>query len=270
MVNDWLNYQIKSPKSTFTFVLVSETQNVNDVIRTELQKEILDAYKDISFLKFRFKSKPRNDLVSYLENNILPSMKSQLSKNVWQGDFGEILASLIVSYLRGLTVPLKKIRWKLNKEKSVFATDMVAHNTGEDITDMYYYEIKTRLDLTAKRNSKYVTILAYESLKKNENIPNNAIADFLSQLFYYKKDYDNANKYTNIVDEVNSVNRNFELFFIGEKSTYKEEILDELNSLPPQLASLNVTVVLIDDFKNLVFDLRKTITSEAVNIVHQN
>lgn len=268
MINNWLNYENKSPKPTFTVVEVSEKKRINNIIKTQLQREILDSYRDINYLKYRYKRKARKELVNYLEHEVLPSMKDQLSINVWQGDFGEIIAYLIVSHFQELSVPLKKIRWKLNKEKSIFATDMIAHNSDGKITDMYYYEIKTRQNLKKKEKSKYITVLACKSLEKDEKIPNEAIADFLSRQFYDKNDFESADKYGDIVDKANKLNRNFELFFVGEKSTYSENILAELNALPPKLKPLNITIVLIENFKELIKDLRETITKEATNIVH--
>jgi hypothetical protein len=268
MINLWLNYQRKSSTYIFTVIEVSENQKINNTIKKILQKEILDSYRDLKFLKYRYEKKSHQELRDYLENEVLPSMIDQFSKNVWQGDFGEILANSIVSYFQKLTVPLKKIRWKLNKEKSLFATDMVAHNSDEKITDMYYYEIKTQQNFAHKRETKYITVIAYESLKKEENTPNNEIADFLSRQFFEKQDYKNAEKYGNVVSNSIEINRHFELFFIGEKSSYIEDILIDLDSLPPELSPLNITIVLIDNFKELVANLRKTITTEAVNIVY--
>ena len=59
-----------------------------------------------------------------------------------QGDWAEILASLIVTYFQNLEVPLNKLQWKFNQNKAVFGTDIFAYNKGEKIHYLYYYEIK--------------------------------------------------------------------------------------------------------------------------------
>lgn len=272
MITSWLNYKADIPKPTFTVFVLSENQTIDDTIKAVLQKEQLNSYRNIDFLKIHYKTEPRQNLVDYLNNQVLPSLTDQF--HVWQGDLGETLGSMIVSYFQNLDVPLKKMRWKFNKDRSVFCTDMIAHNKGNSITDLYYYEIKTRQSLNSKesigRSTSYITIHAHNSLLKDKDSPTEGIIDFLSRYYYEKDDLDNSSKYHDIIKNPNSYNKKFELFFIGEKTSYISNILDDLDSLPPQLSPLNVTVVLIHNFKQLVSDLRKTIIAEAVKIVYDS
>ena len=220
MIDSWLNYQVKPPKATFTVVRVSENQNIDDSIKKELQKEILSEYRDIDFLKFQYKTSPKQDLIDYLENKVFPPIQNDIF-HIWQGDFGEILTSLIVSYFRKLKVPIKKMRLKFNKDRSVFCTDMIAHNTDEKITDIYYYEIKTREKMSRKENVKslysYVTIHAHNSLLRDKESSTEGIADFLSRYCFDNNEFNDSEKYGDIVKNPGSYKRHFEIFFIGEK-----------------------------------------------------
>jgi hypothetical protein len=65
----------------------------------------------------------------------------------------------------------------------------------------------------------------------------------------------------------NNFNRQFELFFVLEASKYKQAILDDLESLPPGLAPLRVTVMLISGLGRLIIDIRKRVIDEAVRYV---
>ncbi len=57
--------------------------------------------------------------------------------------------------------------------------------------------------------------------------------------------------YNDIVLNTHTYNRKFELFFIIEKDKFLTDILDALQSLPPTLKPLCVTVVLIESLSNL-------------------
>ena len=283
MIQNWLEYNAQKPKTNFTFVMVSEKQVVDDEIKSVLKKEVFSAYRQFDYLEFQFKSEPQDKLIDYIDNYILPSTSDQISRNVWQGDFGEVLASLIVSYFRTLTIPIKKMRWKFNKDRSVFCTDMIAHNRGPKITDIYYYEIKTREKLLKKESvnelNAYITVHAHNSLLKDQQSSPEGIANFLA-IYYYnsatesseaatKKVFlDKSEKYGDIVKNPGLYHRHYELFLIGEKVSDISKILNELDILPPGLKPLNVTVVLISDFKKLVTDLRATIIPEIVNVVY--
>src|SRR5690606_25940402 len=149
------------------------------------------------------------------ENYIFPADSGLADKIVKPGDFGEILASMIVSYFEGLIVPINKLRWKFNNNRSVFCTDMIAHNDGDTIKDIYYYEIKTRQSIR-KENGCYLTVNAHNSLLKDQLQANQGIADFLSRLSYEVRDFDASLKYGDIVRNPTKYNPHFELFFIIE------------------------------------------------------
>jgi len=249
-----------------------EHKIADDDIKSFLNSQMLEEYVWVDFLINRYKAQDKVKLVDFLERNILPDKTIGLSKNVWQGDLWEIMAKLIVSYYRDLLVPAKKLRLKENKDKSVFWIDMIAHNKWDTINDWIYYEVKTRQDLSKKDskvkwNPQYVTLIAYDWLKDIEK-NSEATASHLSLSCYESGDYEKSKLYGEIVDGSNKVNKNYEIFIIWEKSTYKEDILVALDEINPSLSPLNVTVVLIDWFKELIEGLRNKICDDAVKIVY--
>jgi hypothetical protein len=274
MIDKWLNYKERtpSPYTYFRVIDVSENKNPDKDIMDYLGEQVLSAYRNLDFLKLQFESESEAELRKYVENYIFPDTTDQLGKNVRQGDFGEILASLIVSYFQKLTIPIQKLKWKFNSNKSVFCTDMIAHNSGKDIEEIYYYEIKSRLGNkkeTVGGENHHVTIHAHNSLLRDEQNPNEGIADFLSRYYFEKDDFDNAKKYGDIVKSPKNYKKNFELFFIIEKKEFIEEILKDLNQLPPTLKPLGVTVVLIENLKVLVVETQKYATEKAVEYVRK-
>ncbi|MDR3715869.1 MAG: hypothetical protein P4L51_23895 [Puia sp.] len=270
MINDWLSYNLKHPPGYSSFRLIDVTEKVspNTAIQEYLADNVLQGYRNLEHLRRLFTTLSEADLRSYLERKVFPADTTTLVRNVRQGDFGEILASLIVSYFEGLTVPIHKMRHKFNKDRSVFCTDMIAHNTGPTINDIYYYEIKTRQNIQLEGeapNRHFVTVLAHNSLKKDEQEASEGIADFLVRLYAGQNDFDSAAKYLDIVLHPDNYSRKFELYIIVEKSKYKIDILTALDSLPPSLIPLGVTVVLIEHLDRLVKDIYALVSERTVH-----
>ncbi|MDR0835843.1 MAG: DUF1837 domain-containing protein [Tannerella sp.] len=264
-IKDWLNYQEqKGYTYSFSFFEVTENMTPDDTLVNLLQESILFSYRSKDFYNYRFsKTATAEEIRQYLNDQVIPADKNRFDRNVRQGDWGEILAGLIVTYFQNLVIPINKLQWKFNKDKSVFGTDLIAFNNDDTIKDIYYYEIKTRLHPDTKEgkkpNRQYLSIWAYKSLEKDANSPTESIANFLEMLYFEKanrlnssEDYTKALKFTDIVTNPQNYNKIYEIFLIVEKAKFNTVILDALNDLPPQLLQLDVTVILIDNLKELV------------------
>ncbi len=259
MIEDWLKYEEKdAPEYVFRLIHIMENQSPPDKeLIKYLQDNILISYRKIDFYKFHLGDTATEDEIrSYVKEQVIPKEENQFDRNVRQGDWGEILATLIVSKFQNLEIPINKLQWKFNKDKAVFGTDLLAFNKGEKIENIYYYEIKTRLNPDKKEgkipNRHYIAVWAYQSLYKDELSPTETIANFLELLYFEKEDYETSSKFKDIVKNPHKYNRNFELFLIIEKSKFIDDILQELNELPPELKPLNVTIVFIDNLGKLI------------------
>ncbi|MBW4888908.1 hypothetical protein KXQ82_04250 [Mucilaginibacter sp. HMF5004] len=272
MLDQWLLPQPNSPlHRLFGSVDIIEITSPSDAIKSYIGTEIMESYRDWDYLKFNFEQQPEAELRKYINDYVLPSDKNQINKNVRQGDFAEVLSSMIVSFFQKRVVPLKKMRWKFNKDRSVFCTDMMAHNEGDTISDIFYYEIKSRLGIkkeTVKDVSDYVTVHAHNSLLKDEQSPNEGIADFLSRFHFAAGDLAESTKFRDIVLNPTNYNKTFELFFIIETSEFDTAILDALENLPPSLKPLFVTIVLIKNLGDLVIEVQKKAIQRAVDFVY--
>ncbi|MCK4359765.1 MAG: DUF1837 domain-containing protein [Candidatus Cloacimonetes bacterium] len=271
MIEEWLNYQEQEDKYVFKLIHVTEEINPDNDLIKHLQEQIITSYRNIDYYKFHLEDASEDEIREYVKNQVIPGDNNQFDRNVRQGDWGEILSALIVSYFQNLEVPINKLQWKLNKDKAVFGTDLIAYNKGEEIKDIYYYEIKTKLDPKIKvgkiPNRFYITVIAHNILLKDELAPTESIAEFLERLFFEKSEFDKAKKFKDIVKNPQNYNRNFELFFIIENSNFTENILEELNNLPPQLDPLKVTIIFIDKLKQLVENTWRDIEESLVNIL---
>ena len=271
MIDNWLSYNDEND-AKFEFKLnqiVEKNSPTNDIIEL-LQEQIILSYRSFDFYKFHFdKTISEDEIRQYVKEQVIPKDEHQFDRNVRQGDWGEILSGLIVSYFQNLIIPINKLQWKFNKDKAVFGTDLIAFNKGESIEDIYYYEIKTRVNPNKKEgknpNRFYISIWAHNSLLKDEQSPTESIADFLERLYFEKEDYETASKFKNIVKNPQDYNKKYELFLIVEKNKFIDEILKDLNDLPPQLAPLTVTVIFINNLSSLVKRTWDDIESVLVN-----
>jgi len=272
MIENWLQLKERS-KSPYIFKLieVNEISKPSTEIEDYLSREVLANYRDLEYFKFAYQDLSIKELEKYIKSYVLPSDKNTITKNVFQGDFGELLIGLIATYFLNLSIPFKKLKWKLNKDRSLFSTDLIAHNEGNEIKEMYYYEIKTRLGIRKEqdqdKSSKYITVIAYNSLHKEQHIPDDSVADFISRYYYEKEEFSKAKQYGDIARGTSTCSRNYELCFIIEKSKYIEEILIELSNIPPSLNPLRVTVVLISDLGRLLVRVKSNTINVANRIV---
>jgi hypothetical protein len=271
MIKDWLCHQEQKDKYIFKLIFITERIKPKDELVCLLQEKIITSYRNIDLYKFILGSESESEIRQYVKNYVIPSDITQFDRNVRQGDWGEILSALIVAHFQNLEVPINKLQWKINKDKAVFGTDLIAFNIGDEIRDIYYYEVKTRLTPQNKEGKtpdrNYITVIAHNSLLKDENASTETIAEFLMRLFISQEEFDKANKFKDIVINPQKYNRNFELFFIIESSKFKEEILEELNDLPPQLEPLKVTIIFIDDLKQLVDNTWQDIENSLVKLL---
>lgn len=272
MIRDWLSYDEKPDDFVFKLVFINEDGEFNDDIVSYLKENIIKAYRSIEFYKFHLEGCSDDEIKKYIKEKVIPSDENTIVKNVRQGDWGEIVSALIAEKFQNLEVPICKLKWKFNKDRAVFATDMIAHNSGDEIKDIHYYEIKTRLhpqnkEKSGKDTRDYITVIAHNSLLKDENLPNETIADFLERYHFENNNLEKARRYKDVVLNPQKYNRNFELFFIIEKSKYVEDILKDLNELPPTLTPLRVTLILIDNLKSIVSQSWDDIEDHFLEIV---
>lgn len=277
MIKTWLQRHPRDINSySFRVVDITESVQVDELIKDYLGQETLQQYRSFEFLKNKYQDESPDELVKYLRNYVFSSSYDRITKNVKTGDFGEILSTLIIEQFKNLKVPISKLRYKFNKDRSVFCTDLISHNLGDTIQDITYYEVKTRTSY-----SKQIGVKAYEGLLKDEQKPTEFIADFLDRLYFDKAEtlekagsteeakifYAISKQYGDIVKNPENYNRGFEIIIIMEASIFKEDILTELDTLSISLSPLEVTIILVNELRDLVGETFEKAEEVAKNIV---
>ncbi|MCB1174530.1 MAG: DUF1837 domain-containing protein [Leptospiraceae bacterium] len=130
---------------SFNIVQITEKSSPDNDIVKYLQETIITSYRTLDFYNFHLgKEATLDEIRQYINEQVVPKNENQFDRNVRHGDWGEILAGLIVTYFQDLIIPINKLQWKFNKDKAVFGTDLIAFNNNEKIDDIFFYEIKTR------------------------------------------------------------------------------------------------------------------------------
>ncbi len=266
MINQWLKNNPESDtKFKFKVIQFTEHNNtpLNEELKSYISRELINAYTKLERLKIIYKTKPREELLNFI-NQKLPSAQSTIIRI---GDWGETITYLIVRYISKLEVPLRKLRWKFNKDKSVFGTDLFAHNS-ENIETLYYYEVKT----SSSKANLNLAVKAYDDLQKNFQNQSNGITNFLYELEVEKENYDSALKYADILKQPEKYNNSYEAFLVLDSEYYEERIQDLLSNLNNEkeelVSPLSVTIVLIDNLRDLIDSTFSHAPTEAVNFVH--
>ncbi len=271
------------------------------LIKTDFQAQfpkfmgglLLESYRERDFLREQYRDKEKEALLTYLESYVFPTNRlgvptTASEKMVRSGDFGEALLGKLAKEVHGLDVPFEKMMWKLRNDKSSFCTDIFAHNSSGDIKDLHYYEVKVRQTLAKEKSHKrgsnyYISIVAHDSLMFDQNLPSEQIADFLRRMHFEKsklfQEANNSNEaskfrklsleYGKIVDNSQSHNRHYCVgLVLDQDKGFQEEVITDLETLPPELKPLLVSVVLLPNLKDLIESSFKAAFEKACDYVY--
>lgn len=278
MLNDF--FDSLDPEEEYSNFDLFEITSVDDIsgLIDFLGEKIFESYKDVDFIKRHFAGSTKEDLREYLQTHVYPEDEIQIDQNVKNGDLGEILGEqTIYEFEDNLKVPIKKLKWKFNNKKSVFCTDIFAHNDNGPIDVLKYYEVKTY----TTRNLD-VGVKAFDGLLSDYNSGKEPIANFLSQMNHayavQAKEFGNnqraeelyslSDEYMDIVKGRKNFTRKYEAILIREKRHFRNEELDRIESKTPFTDNFMVSVVLVDNLQEIInqsFERSYDIAWELIN-----
>jgi hypothetical protein len=97
-------------KYSFQTVFITEKSKPDTAFINYLKEQILFSYRSLSFFQHHFSTFATDDEIRNYVKRIIPPDNIQLDRNVRQGDWGEVLACLIVTYFQNLIVPINKLQ----------------------------------------------------------------------------------------------------------------------------------------------------------------
>lgn len=284
---------IQGPETNTEFSIERFGLNVSnqEYLPDLLGKLLLSSYRSKKLLREQYRQQDQELLIKYLEDYVFPTDRegrthSKPETSVRSGDFAEVILNKIAIEKHGLTVPFEKMMWKMRNDRSSFCTDIFAHNIGQ-IRDLHYYEVKLRQALrkesSKRRNGNFfVSVIAHDSLARDQDVPSEQIADILRRKYFensevfeasgdFQKSAENRNlsvEYGKIVDNQNQYARHFCVgLVLDSDKAYSNEIIKDLEELPPELKPLKVTLVLLPDIQNLIVSSFKCAFAEAKDYV---
>lgn len=257
----------------FEVIDINEKMKITDDIIDYLSISLLSQFRDLGHLRRMFKNEPKSKLKEYVHNNIFPTIDStislklrKLNYNVRQGDWGEVLTSCIALDIRKVNAPIRKLRYKMNKEKSLLGIDLLAFEEDgkNNLIKAILFESKTRTTY-----KKEIGIEAYKSLCENSDKAFVDMLNFISNYYYEKDNFEMADKYDELIKEPNSIDKDYHSFIIMEKRLWKSVILDCLNDEAFNFNNVYLNVFLIDNMKELMKETYRRIERVAEEVVYE-
>jgi hypothetical protein len=265
-IGKWLNAPIKEKKKyKYSLYRITKKADKTTTLIKDLQKDLLYSYREKKFLKSNIFTLSERKIRKYI-NGIIPKDSTSITDNVRTGDFGEVLVKLIVSFFYGYKA-YNKLKFKFNKDRSVFATDLVAFDDVNDPHSIYYYEIKTRKTLN-KENGFYITEIAYNSLEKDDDNCVQPILDFMAQRFSESKKKELSIKYSELALNRKKVKSNYEIFVLTNDINENKisKICKALDNMNLKLKPLTLTLVLVPELYSIRDEVWNTICDRAVEL----
>ena len=249
MINKWLYEEMRElDTDKFQVIDLKEVDDISQEVKEYIANHLISSFRNIEQLKFRYKDRDKEELRKYIKEKIFPNQDNQFSKNVKQGDWGEVLSAIILNDIKSVILPITKLRWKINNEKSMFGTDVFAiRENEEELQELIYCEVKTKITY-----DKEIGIKAYESLYRDNGSSLPDIIDFISKVYFEKGDYELAAKYDKIYLNMDNHTKEFQIFLIMDGSIWRDEIVDILKASSVDLERLFINIVLIPNFKDLI------------------
>ena len=266
-IGNWLNEPQQDTYTQYKFKLIKITNKSNkttDLIK-DLQKELLYAYSEKYFLNEQVFTRSKEDIIKYVRG-MIPDDQCNINDNVRTGDFGEVLVKAIIMYFYKY-IAYNKLKFKFNKNRSVFATDLVAFDDILNPESIYYYEIKTRKSLN-KEDGSYITEIAYNGLIKDEDNEVQPVLDFMAQRFYENGEKELSAKYFNLALNKHLVKENYEIFILTNDISEQKitNICNALQALEIKINPLSLNLVLVPELYEIRDEVWKSISNRAIEI----
>jgi hypothetical protein len=261
----WFTVNKREPCS-YKFV-VEDVIEINQPNLTDLEDPILDdfanslltAHADPEMIKEECNILLEDldvlnlDIVKqYIENHILPAQTSGVKGLARIGNFGEILSSMLLMNFQGFSVPIYKLRYREKKSWAMKLTDLCLINRDETLVKplICYGEVKTK---SSQYNSN-LGIEGHNSLVKDDALQDPEILKFFCTILYNSNKFEEANFFSRLRLGKIAYDKQYYLFLVHEKETWRDEVLEKLDTHPidNRLENFCVSVILIQELRKVI------------------
>lgn len=232
----------------------------NDSILNEFASSLLTAHADPDMIREECKILLEdldyldlNIIKNYIEQRILPAQVAGVKGIARIGNFGEILSSRLLMSFQSFSLPIYKLRYREKQSWAMKLTDLCLINRDDSLSRplVCYGEVKTK---SSTRYDANVGIEGHNSLVKDDALEDPEILKFFCTILYNSKQYEDAAFFSKLRLGKIMYDKQYNLFLIHEKTTWREEILVKLDahSIDNRLTGFCVSVVLIQQLKEVI------------------
>lgn len=246
MIKAWLrNVQFQNASYSFPVGYQEEGPVQRDDLLAYLGNEVSSNLIDPEYLKQIAEIAGLTTVRQYLDEYVITNVTS--TKN---GDFGEILGSLMLREKEDYLIPIHKLRYRETKNWSPRLTDILALKVSDDIVQLVCYaEVKTRTKPDNGAGKE-----GYERLKKDSEVPHPEILHFVSARLWDTKNWPVLKLILQVFSSRADYVREFRLFLIYDRDAWRAKVLDAIEEVQPDINNFSVQVVLLSSLQCLIDD----------------
>ena len=265
MSDSWFDVTKREPCS-YRFTVEDITENrkpnvvdENDTILNDFAHQLLLAHaspemirQECNILLQELESLDLTVVKDYVESQVLPVKASDVRGSARIGNFGETLAAYLMAP-KGFSFPIYKLRYREKQSWAMKLTDLCLINRDESLAKpiICYGEVKTKSSL---RYSSSIGIEGHNSLLKDDALDSQEILKFFAMILSTSQRFEESLFLSKIRLGKIEYDKQYYIFLVHEKNSWKEEILNNLHLHPldSRLEHFCVSVILIDDLKAVI------------------
>jgi helicase len=281
MISKWLRQQMRYP-AVYKFPVhkITELNKPSDELLDNLALALLLAhgnpYQITDQYKLLLEDAEDNSLSllkKYLEDQVFPD-KKKMHGIARIGNFGEVLASLLLVEFENFWFPIYKLRFREKKDWAMRLTDLCLIKRSEGVKPLICYgEVKT----ISGECDQDIAIKGHNSLVLGEAkdlLSNPEVLHFISTILYETHRYEEASFISRIQLGKIEYDKRHDLFIVHSSERWTDEILNRLENHPldNRLVDFSLKVVLVAQLKKLIDDVyeRSTVVTQAlINTMNQ-
>lgn len=256
MLDSWLKYEERgNVEYKFEVMAATEKLKPDDLIINYLARQLILAHQSPEMLKVEYQLLVEDTedvdlliLKQYVEEEILPSTDRVPTR---VGNFGEILAAIMLMEFEDYWFPIYKLRFRVKKDWSMRLTDICLFKTdGLEKPLVCFGEVKTK----STGCDKKLAVKGHSSLSKDNALDYPEILRFICTWLFEKGMRSEAELLSRIRLDKIAYDKKHRLFLVHNKNDWTDEILEKLEEckLDERLVDFTLIIVLIVDLRAVI------------------
>lgn len=161
------------------------------------------------------------ELAAYLASRGFPE-----KMNLRVGDFGEVLAGVVLESEEALIQPILKLRYRETSTWAMRLTDVFSIRIeGDEITGFCFSSVKAGITSPPQN----VALDGYDQLVKDFNRPKPEILFFIQERLFEASDFDQLERFDRVAARSEPIDRLHRLILVFDQEVWKESVIEHLD-----------------------------------------